>query len=75
MPTADAPSRIAWEELPELLDRPTLARRVGLKRRDIDRIFDRCTEYRVAGSGKPYVHRDDARDQLTLTPPLPLVHR
>lgn len=62
---------IEWDQLPELLDRPTLARRLGLKRRDIDRIFDRCPEYRIPGSSKPYVHRDDAREQFRVTPPVP----
>lgn len=67
----DTPGRIAWDELPELLDRPALARRLGLKRRDIDRILDRCDEYRVPGSTKPYVHRDDVREQLSIRPPSP----
>jgi hypothetical protein len=60
---------VGWDELPELLDRPTLLRKVGLRRCDVDRIFDRCHEYRVAGSSKPYVHRDEARGQLVVTPP------
>jgi hypothetical protein len=62
---------VGWDELPELLDRPTLLRKVGLRRCDVDRIFDRCHEYRVAGSSKPYVHRDEARGQLVVTPPAP----
>lgn len=63
--------RIDWPQLPELMDRPALRDLLGLKRRDIDRILDRCEVYRVPGSTKPYVHRDDVRAQLVVTPPTP----
>jgi hypothetical protein len=69
--TATATGRIDWATLPELLDRPALRRVLGLKRRDIDRIFDACDEYRVPGSSKPYVHRDDVRECLQVRPPAP----
>jgi hypothetical protein len=62
---------IGWDDLPELLDRPTLSRRLGLRRCDVDRIFDRCHVYRIEGSSKPYVHRDEARGHLVVTPPAP----
>lgn len=65
------PGRIAWDELPELLDRPALRDRLGLKRTDIDRIFDRLDVYRIPGSQKAYVHRDAVREQLHVTPPAP----
>lgn len=62
---------IPWDSLPHLLDRPTLARELGLKRADIDRIFDRCTEHRVAGSSKPYVARDEAAACFVSRDPAP----
>lgn len=56
---------IAWDELPELLDRPTLRRRLGLTRADIDRVFDRAEMvYRLMDSRKAYVHRDEVRELL-----------
>lgn len=69
--TTTAPSRIGWDDLPELLDRTTLRDRLGLKRHDVDRIFDRCAEHRIPGSGKPYVARDDVREQIEVRPPAP----
>jgi hypothetical protein len=55
---------IAWDDLPELLDRPALRDRLGLTRADIDRIFDRCMVYRLDGSRKSYVRRDSVREAL-----------
>lgn len=55
---------IDWSALPELLDRPTLRRRLGLTRADIDRVFDRSVVLSIPESRKSYVHRDDVRELL-----------
>lgn len=60
---------IDWSAMPELLDRPTLRRRLGLTRADIDRIFDRAEVYRLPGSTKSYVQREDVREQLEVQAP------
>lgn len=58
-----------WAALPPLVDRPTLAKQIGLKRHDLDRIFDRCTVHRVGT--KPYVLRDEARACIVSEAPAP----
>lgn len=63
--------RIPWDTLPVLLDRPTLRDVLGLKRADIDRIFDRCTVHRVTGSSKPYVIREEAAACFESSEPMP----
>lgn len=61
------PLEMAWSSLPALVDRPTLARVIGLKRHDIDRVFDRCRIYVV--SSKPYVNKGEARDCIEVREP------
>ena len=58
-----------WQSLPALVDRPTLAKVMGLKRHDLDAIFDACEVHRVGT--KPYVLRDDARRCITSRAPAP----